>query len=385
MEACRQRGDSVESCLAPFKPPANRRMDAPARARFLLLSAVLEKESSDDLPCAAAEGAEALRAFALPARARISMSLWLDEQALFGKTPAQRAVFYACGGVLAFCAAAQAGLKPALTRRLEFLLPEQSDILYRLANLLYLTEGIPAEKLAGPSLEIFPGRPCAAQHRHPLDEPARDAAREPRSEYALYVLLSYIAAYRRAVAALGDPFGLSRELSLLLSQHELSLLSLTAGEARPDAPTRAAYAHFLARELAEAAACPALARAERQTGLLLSKELRYAGKRDGDCAAASENCFDFKPAKGYLRDLILRLGSSLSRGEYVAVGELPAGAPLFRYQHRLLPDIDALPSHLVVQALIEKTGYDYRYEIAEHPIEALRDRTHDHTAVGRLP
>ena len=51
----------------------------------------------------------------------------------------------------------------------------------------------------------------------------------------------------------------------------------------------------------------------------------------------------------------------------------------------MLPDVDALPSHRVVSALIDKTGYDYRYEIAEHPIEALRDRTRDHTAVGRQP
>ena len=385
MEASRQRGDSVESCLAPPKPPAERHPDAPARARLLLLSAALEKEQADDLEDAVSAGTEEMRALALPARARFSGALALSAQALNGKTPDERAVLYAYGGVRAFCAAAQAGLENTLTRRLEFLLPEQSDILYRLSNLLYLNRESPAEKLIGTALEIFPGRPCSAQHRHPLDEPARQTVSEPRARYALYVLCAYVAAYRRALQALDDSFGLSREISLLLSQQELSLLSLTAGGARLNAPLRAQYVHCLAQELAAADPCPALARAGRQTGILLTKELRYAKTGEGALPPAPAPCFEFKPAKGYLRDLLLRSGRTLSRGEDIPVGELPDGAPLFRYQRRMLPDVDALPSHRVVSALIDKTGYDYRYEIAEHPIEALRDRTRDHTAVGRQP
>ena len=385
MEASRQRGDSVESCLAPPKPPADKHLDAPARARLLLLSAALEKEQTDDLEDAALADTEEMRALALPARARLSQALALSAQALNGKTPDERAVLYAYCGVRAFCAAAQAGLESTLTRRLEFLLPEQSDILYRLSNLLYLNHEIPAEKLIGTALEIFPGRPCSAQHRHPLDEPVRQTVQEPRTRYALYVLNAYVTAYRRALQALDDSFGLSREISLLLSQQELSLLSLTAGSAHLNAPLRAQYVHCLTQELASADTCPALARAERQTGILLTKELRHAKISDEALPPAPEPCFEFKPAKGYLRDLILRSGRTLSRGEDIPVGELPDGAPLFRYQRRMLPDIDALPSHHVVSALIDKTGYDYRYEIAEHPIEALRDRTHDHTAVGRQP
>ena len=42
-------------------------------------------------------------------------------------------------------------------------------------------------------------------------------------------------------------------------------------------------------------------------------------------------------------------------------------------------------SHTAMEAYIAEHGGDYRFEIAPHPVEALRDRTSDNTEVGRLP
>ena len=41
------------------------------------------------------------------------------------------------------------------------------------------------------------------------------------------------------------------------------------------------------------------------------------------------------------------------------------------------------PAHTVIEDYIKKNGKDYRYEISEHPVEALRDRKCDNIEVGR--
>ena len=42
-----------------------------------------------------------------------------------------------------------------------------------------------------------------------------------------------------------------------------------------------------------------------------------------------------------------------------------------------------MPSHIVIQKAITQNGRDYRFETAENPIEALRDRRKDNTVIGR--
>ena len=52
---------------------------------------------------------------------------------------------------------------------LDFLLLEDFDHLYRYANLLHLDSSIPAQSLVKEYVEIMPGRPTIAEHRHPVD------------------------------------------------------------------------------------------------------------------------------------------------------------------------------------------------------------------------
>ena len=42
-----------------------------------------------------------------------------------------------------------------------------------------------------------------------------------------------------------------------------------------------------------------------------------------------------------------------------------------------------VPSHRVIQELIDKNCTDYRYEIAPHPTKELRNRKEDNVCVGR--
>ena len=52
---------------------------------------------------------------------------------------------------------------------LDFALLEDFDHLYRYANLLDMDKNIPAQKLVQEYVEITPGRPTIAHHRHPME------------------------------------------------------------------------------------------------------------------------------------------------------------------------------------------------------------------------
>jgi len=65
---------------------------------------------------------------------------------------------------------ARAEPDPYLKQAFEFGLIEDSDHLYRYANMLALLEGKKAERITGPLTEIMPGRPTVAEHCHPFDD-----------------------------------------------------------------------------------------------------------------------------------------------------------------------------------------------------------------------
>jgi len=83
------------------------------------------------------------------------------------------------------------------------------------------------------------------------------------------------------------------------------------------------------------------------------------------------------------------LGSTVQftgcREGYIKLEELPADADFFTFQKRLIPCVDIVPSHRVINTHIRRYGRDYRFEVAPNPIPALRDRCRDNTDVGRVP
>ena len=71
--------------------------------------------------------------------------------------------------------------------------------------------------------------------------------------------------------------------------------------------------------------------------------------------------------------------------DYINVDELPKDANFFEYQKILIPSVDIVPSHNVIERHIRGYGKDYRFEIAPNPVKELRNRTCDNTTVGRKP
>ena len=68
---------------------------------------------------------------------------------------------------------------------------------------------------------------------------------------------------------------------------------------------------------------------------------------------------------------------------YVPVGQLPEDSRFHRYQSIVNSDVNAVPSHQVIETYIGHYGTDYRFETQLNPIEALQNRKSDNTKVGR--
>ena len=156
--------------------------------------------------------------------------------------------------------------------------------------------------------------------------------------------------------------------NLFLCQCAEAHLYASAAQASEDASLRAFYAGEMACERAHLA----------KIGDLMARETG-----DTPDFATPSSPIVLGPNKGYVRDMLQHIGVTALRENYVPVGTLPPGSDFFRFQRRLCPREAEVPSHRVVEEMIQKTGADYRYEIAPHPIEALRDRRRDNPHVGR--
>ncbi|MDE7454718.1 MAG: hypothetical protein K2M64_02695, partial [Clostridia bacterium] len=86
----------------------------------------------------------------------------------------------------------------------------------------------------------------------------------------------------------------------------------------------------------------------------------------------------------YVREVLANTVTLTAQKEdYVDVAKLSADAPFYEYQQQVNYKDSGVPSHNVLSKYIADNRKDYRFEVAAHPIEELRDRKHDNTTVGR--
>ena len=87
----------------------------------------------------------------------------------------------------------------------------------------------------------------------------------------------------------------------------------------------------------------------------------------------------------YVRNVIAKtVNMTKNREGYIDVSEFSDKSDFKRYNNQVNKSVSSVPSHMVIDAYIKKNGKDYRYQLTEHPIEELRDRTEDNTMVGRV-
>lgn len=277
-------------------------------------------------------------------------------------------------------------------RALHFVIPEFLDELYRLSNLSVLLGGPSGQAFLACQAEIMPGRPLIACHRHPYDDAAAPLKTANETEIlALHAVLAALNGQQHfcllAPTMLADPDAraLLGEIACVAQGHATRFFCLF-----PVMPP-------LRRALSAQYACAFLFYSRAETETQSEMKTFWETARNRACSrlrklwemAGGDDLPSFPPpltlgqSKGYVRDNLEALGETARRTEYAPVAALAPGADFFRYQKRVCGDGANAPSHRVIQKMIEKQGGDDRFEIAPHPVEALRNRTRDNTWIAR--
>ncbi len=290
---------------------------------------------------------------------------------------------------------------------LDFALLEDFDHLYRYANLLEAQQGIAAEWLVGRYTEIMPGRPTISHHRYPIDNVKRGISAKEADTQTVLATMIITAAEQQTMNyymnvtnfATGDMGRrLYQEIAMVEEEHVTQYESLMDSSAtwlemllwheycecylywscymtETDEYIKRLWEENFEIELSHlhSAAnllkryenkdwCEVIKNPEFPAPLSLHENVEYVRKILGDTVQYT----------GY-------------REEYKRVADLEENAEFFNYQRTVNPEVDIVPSHLVIEGFIRRRGADYRYQVAPNPVKELRNRRKDNTDVGRKP
>ena len=290
---------------------------------------------------------------------------------------------------------------------LDFALLEDFDHLYRYANLLEAQQGIAAEWLVGRYTEIMPGRPTISHHRYPMDNVKRGISAKEADTQTVLATMIITAAEQQTMNyymnvtnfATGDMGRrLYQEIAMVEEEHVTQYESLMDSGAtwlemllwheycecylywscymtETDEYIKRLWEENFEIELSHLHSavkllkkyenkdwCEVIKNPEFPAPLSLHENVEYVRKILGDTVQYT----------GY-------------REEYRRVADLEENADFFTYQRTVNPEVDIVPSHMVIEGFIRRRGADYRYQVAPNPVPELRNRKRDNTDVGRKP
>jgi len=288
---------------------------------------------------------------------------------------------------------------------LDFALLEDFDHLYRYADLLEMEAGIFAENLVGRYTEIMPGRPTISEHRCPFDSirPYIDnrtaapetklcvgiitAAEQQTMNFYMNVNGAYASDLGRQLyqeiamieeqhvthyGSLMDPRATWLE-SLLMHQYTECYLYWSCMQTETDLMIRGVWEFLLNQEIAH------LHKAAHMLERLEGKHYSaVVGSGEFPAPLSLHSHIDY--VRGVLASTV---NNTADREKYVDVASLPDDSDFFAYQAAVNPTPDMVPSHSVIERIISKSGTDYRFQTAPHPIPELQNRRTDNTELGR--
>lgn len=293
-------------------------------------------------------------------------------------------------------------------RALDFALLEDFDHLYRYSNLLDMTEGTSPEFLVGRYTEIMPGRPTISHHRHPFDNVRKSINSKLADVQTVLDTMIITAAEQQTMNyymnvtnfAYNDlARKLYQEIALVEEEH------VTHYESLMD-PNATWLEMLLWHEYCECYLYWSCYMTESDPCIKklwdlhlcteighLHKACELLEKYEGKSWEQVIPCGDF-PAPislhsniDYVRDVLCNTVQYTTGKDntYERVECLPTNANFFRFQKITNPTTDIVPSHNVIDTYLHRHRTDYRFEVAENPIHALRNRRCDNTDVGRVP
>ena len=293
-------------------------------------------------------------------------------------------------------------------KALDFALLEDFDHLYRYADLLDMQEGVRAENLVGKYTEIMPARPTIAHHRYPMDNVRTPISGKSSSTRTVLNTMIITAAEQQtmnyymnvtAFACSDIARRLYQEIALVEEEHVThyeALMDPNSGwlemllwheycecylywscvKTETDAYVRSIWEECLNTEIAHLhKAAELLGKYEKKDFSEVIPDAKFP-----EPLSLHENI-------EYVRCVLANTVqyTTLYDDNYARIDQLPESASFFRYQNTIHPSVDSTPSHNVIEQYLRRHRYDYRFEIAENPIPALRNRREDNTSVGRVP
>ena len=298
---------------------------------------------------------------------------------------------------------AQNEVCPISKAALDFALLEDFDHLYRFANLLKMDYGIDADVMVGKFTEIMPGRPTINEHRHPIDNIRPYGNAKKQDPYTKLVGNIITAAeqqtmnfYMNMAQMYKNHMGrqLFSEIAMVEEEHVSQYESLND-------PTTTWLEKWLMHEYTECYLYYSVMNDEtdeyirqiwkehfemeiahlKRVAELLKK---YEKKEYLDVIPMPEfpKLLKFGENKKYIREVLLTVGLTSVKEEYIDVEELPDDARFFEHLDTINQNPCKVASHLVIENYIKKFGKDYRFEEKAHPIKSLQNRKKDNVVAG---
>ena len=287
---------------------------------------------------------------------------------------------------------------------LDFALLEDFDHLYRYADLMEMEHGQYAEKFVGEYTEIMPGRPTISEHRCPMDAlcvPGKPdaalfdkmavqiitAAEQQTMNYYMNVCGFYTSDLGRKLyqeigmieeqhvtqyGSLMDP-NCSWLEGLLMHQYVEAYLYYSCMEDETDQHVKKVWEDFFQMEVSHLHKAADL--------------LRQYEKKDWQQVIPGGEFpepFHFESNIDYIRAALNMVDFTAEKEIFKPVNMLPKDYDFFVYQKAVNANVDAVPSHQVIDRTIHRRGKDYRAEVAPSPIPGLQNRTLDNTTLGRI-
>jgi len=293
---------------------------------------------------------------------------------------------------------------PYVKESLDFALLEDFDHLYRFANLLHLDSNIPSQSLVKDYVEIMPGRPTIAEHRHPEDTVRNHIdfkTADPRTKLNTLIITAAEQQTMNFYMNLGNTYHndlgrqLYQEIAMIEEEHVTHYGSLLD-------PNSTWLENLLLHEYMECYLYYSFYQDELDPDIKpiwemhLNQEIAHLHKA-AELLSKYENksweeflpgafppLLQFHDTRDYLRKILSEQVELTSDKEKLKnVHDLPDNHTFFWYQNQVNHDVGSVPSHVVIDQHQKMNGEDYRAEVKPNPVKELTDRSIDNTTLAR--
>lgn len=288
---------------------------------------------------------------------------------------------------------------------LDFALLEDFDHLYRYANLLDLDSQIPAQQIVKSYVDITPGRPTIAEHRHPFDSvknPTDFSKADIRTKLNTLIITSGEQQTMNFYMNLGNTYqnDLGRqlyiEIAMIEEQHVTHYGSLLDPKATwlENLLLHEYMECYLYYSFYETETCPntkaiwemhfnqEVSHLHRAAELLEKYENR--SWQQVIPGGTFPTLLKFCDTKEYVRKILgEQILLTADKEKYKNVTEIGQDHEYFCYQKNVNSDLNKVASHLAVSRHQQQYNVDYRVESKPNPVKELSDRTKDNTEIAR--